>query len=270
MALEYKFENRGTVQVRPAGSDKRSPCWYMLIASLLLLLAVVAWLFVSGYLTSADSTGVHAMTLRGKMDEQARLLEKQADHIKALEEQLATAKREQQVQEAANKDLSDKFAAASAELAAEREKLVLYEGILSSSDMEEGLHIQHFGIKPRLVDEKGKKVDGLFQYHLVLSNIKGGDTTLNGEFSIAIVGKQGGKEVTVSHKDVTPSTDKAVTQFAVKHYQSLEGALLLPKDFVPVTVKLKVSPSTGDALERLSRSYEWASLNDSNISTKKE
>ena len=125
MALEYKFENRGTVQVRPTGSDKRNPCWYMLIAALLLVLMMATWLFFSGYLTPVDSSGAHAVTLRGKMDEQERLLTKQLADIKALEDQLATVKREQQVQVSANDELTKKFAAASAELASEREKLVL-------------------------------------------------------------------------------------------------------------------------------------------------
>ncbi|WP_287601805.1 DUF6776 family protein [Thiothrix sp.] len=270
MALEYKFENRGTTQVRPTGSDKRNPCWYMLIAALLLVLMMATWLFFSGYLTPVDSSGAHAVTLRGKMDEQERLLTKQLADIKALEDQLATVKREQQVQVSANDELTKKFAAASAELASEREKLVLYEGILSPSGLAEGLHIQHFGVKPRMVDDKGKKVEGLYNYHLVLSNIKGGDTSVDGSYSITINGKQDGKDVTVTHKDVTPAADKLATKFSVKHYQSLEGNLLFPKDFVPVTVKLKVTPNTGDAPERLTRSYEWATFNDSNASTKKE
>ncbi len=86
MALEYKFENRGTVQVRPTGSDKRNPCWYMLIAALLLVLMMATWLLFSGYLTPVDSSGAHAVTLRGRMDEQERLLTKQLTDIKALED----------------------------------------------------------------------------------------------------------------------------------------------------------------------------------------
>ena len=45
MNLEYKFENRGTVQVRPVGcSVKRNACWYIMIATGVLLLAF-GWLF---------------------------------------------------------------------------------------------------------------------------------------------------------------------------------------------------------------------------------
>jgi hypothetical protein len=273
MSLEYRFDNRGTVQVHHTGSDKRSPCWYILASLLLLVLIVGGWLFFSGYLTPADSSGAPAMSVRGKLDEQDKLLKQQATTIKELEGKLTSVQREQQVQLAANDELSKKFAGAAADLSAAREKLALYEGILSPSGLDQGLHIQHFGIKKSLVDRDGKKADekqGLYQYQLVLAQIKGGDTALEGTFSITITGKQDGKTVTVTQTDVTPSGDKPLSAFAVKHYQSIEGNLVFPKDFTPESVKLKVSPASGDVPDRLTKSYDWATFNDSNASTKKE
>ncbi|MFN3785527.1 MAG: DUF6776 family protein [Thiothrix sp.] len=266
MSLEYRFENRGTVQVRPTGSDKRSPCWYILIATVLLLLALLAWQFFSGYLTTADSTGVQALTLRGKMDEQEKLIAKQANTISELEGQLATARRDKEVQVVANEELTRKVAAVEADLAVQRDKLALYEEILSPEGLEPGVHIQHFGVKERLVDNDGKKLNGqhLLRYHLVLANIRNGDTSVKGTFSIVIRGKQGGKIVSVPHKDVTPAGETAVTTFDVKHYQSLEGNLLFPKDFVPETVAVKVTLASGETPERLSKSYDWSSFNTLN------
>lgn len=263
MSLEYRFENRGTVQVRPTGSDKRSPCWYILIASVLLLLALLAWQFFSGYLTTADSTGVQALTLRGKMNEQEKLIAKQANTISELESQLATAKRDKEVQVVANDELSRKVTAAEADLAVQRDKLALYEEILSPEGLEPGVHLQHFGVKERLVDNDGKKLNGqhLFRYHLVLANIRNGDTSVKGTLSIVISGKQDGKAASVPHKDVTPAGETAVTTFDVKHYQSLEGNWLFPKGFVPETVKVKVTLASGETPERLSKSYDWSSFN---------
>ncbi|EIJ35990.1 DUF6776 family protein [Thiothrix nivea] len=271
MSLEYKFENRGTVQVRPTGSDKRSPCWYMLIGTGLLMLAMLGWLFFSGYLTPVNSSGgIQALTLRGKMNEQERLIEKQASNIHGLEEQLASAKRDQEVQLAANEELRKKFSAAETDLSAQRDKLALYEGILSPEGLEQGLHIQHFSIKERLVDKDGNKVNGdhLYQYHLVLANIRSGDAAVKGSFSIAITGQQDGKDVTVTQKDVAPKDEKALTTFDVKHYQGLEGKLLLPKNFEPESVKVKISPAEGDTPERLAKSYDWASFSKAGSVTK--
>lgn len=270
MSLEYIFENRGTVQVRPSCGGKRNFCWYILGGAGLLLLVLLVWLFFSGYLTSADSSGVHALTLRGKMDEQEKLIEKQAASIRNLEDQLASAKREQEVQRAANDELTKKFAAAEADLAGQRDKLALYEEILSPEGLEEGLNIQHFSVKERLIDSDGNKVNGghLYQYHLVMANIRGGDASVKGSFSITVTGKQDGKEVTVTQKDVTPKDEKTLTDFDVKHYQSLEGNLLFPKDFEPVSVKVRVSPESGDAPDRLTKSYNWASFSKAGSASK--
>ncbi len=270
MSLEYRFDSRGTGQLRQVGSDKKSPCWYILGALLAVLAVAGIWLLVQGYLLSTDSSGSHALSLRGKIDEQNRLLEQQTATIKQLEEQVASSKREQQVQVVANEELSQKLAASVADLATEREKLVLYESILAPADLEQGLYIQHFGIKPRLVDGEGKKVESLYQYHLVLANVKSGETVLDGSYSITFSGKQGGKTVTVSLKEVTPTGEKFNDAFSVKHYQSLEGSFSLPKDFTPDSVKLKVSPASGVAQARLTQNYDWATFKDSNASTKKE
>lgn len=280
MSFEYKFENRGTVQVRPTGSDKRNPCWYMLLGVLLLSTALVGWFFFSGYLTPASSTGgIHAVTLGGKMNEQEKLIAEQITTIRDLEAKLASTKRDADVQTAANAELTRKFSATEADLTTERGKLALYEEILSPEGLEQGLHLQYFGVKERLVDSDGKKITGkhLYQYHLVLANIKGGDTAVKGSYSIAISGKQNGKAASVLHKDVTPDNEKVLSTFDVKHYQSLEGNLVFPKDFVPESVKVKVNPDSGDIPERLSKSYDWSSFNkisatksDLTVSTTKE
>lgn len=272
MSLEYKFENRGTVQVRPTGSDRRNICWYILILVVIALLGTGIWLFFGGYLTPADSSGVHAMSLRGKMNEQEKMIGQQLDKIKSLEEQLATVRRELQVQTAANEELSKKFSASAADLVAAKEKIKLYDGIVSPSDQEEGLNIQHFGIKPRLADAKGKKVAGLYQYHLELSNLSkdNNEKAIDGSYSIIITGRQNGKEVVVTQKDVTPDKEKVQTRFSVKRYQNLDGSLLFPKNFTPTSVKLKVSPSTGDTPAHLTQSYDWATVSDSNSPTQQE
>lgn len=263
MTLEYRFENRGTVQVRPAGTDKRGPCWYMLVAAVLLLLSLLLWQFLSGYLSSADASGgIHALTLRGKMDEQEKLIARQQDAIRSLEEQLTVAKRDREVEAVANQELRRKLAAAETDLAAQRDKLVLYEQILSPASLEPGLHIQHFGVKGHLVGQDGKKLDGqrAYHYHLVLANIRNGDAPVKGTVDIVVSGKQNGKPASVPHKDITPAGEKSVTDFEVRHYQSLEGNFLFPSGFEPEAVQVKLTLVEGETPPRLAKTYDWASF----------
>jgi hypothetical protein len=198
------------------------------------------------------------------MDEQERLIAQQTTAIRELEDKLASAKRGEDVQVVANEELKRKFAAAEADLTVQRGKLALYEEILSPAGLEQGLHLQHFAVKERLVDNDGKKINGMrmYQYHLVLAHIRGEEEVIKGSYSIAISGKQDGKSASVLHKDVTPAGEQANTAFEVKHYQSLEGNLVFPKDFVPESVKVKVTLASGETPERLAKSYDWSSFSN--------
>jgi hypothetical protein len=246
-----------------------------MLATLLTLVVVGGgWLFFSGYLTPIGSDGVHANSLHGKISEQEQLIEKQSADLKSLEDQLTTAKREQQVQLAANDELSKKFAAATTDLAAEREKIAMYDGIKSSDGIAQGLTIQSFEIKASLGDGDAKKTEKPYHYHLVLSNAKDGDSTLTGDYRILITGKQDGKSITVTQKDVAPPGGKISSTFSVKNHQDLEGDLAFPKDFTPESVKLKVSPSSGESPEWLTKTYDWATISkpssDADASPNKE
>lgn len=257
MSLEYRFENRGTVNVRST-EHKRSFCWHIFITTLLLLAGLVAWLFFSGYLTSIDSEGgLQVTSLRGKMNEQERLLDQQAQQIVRLENESVSARRSQKIQETANEKLRRELVLAEGELVEARQKLLLYESILSPEDLEPGLHVQHFGLKRRLVDAAGKKVthDRLYQYHLVLALIRN-DNSVSGGYVIEVSGKENGKKKTYKHTTLLPEGESVRDKFALKYYQSLEGGLLLPEGFVPGSVKVKVSPKAGTG-SSVTKKYDW-------------
>ncbi|MEZ5449306.1 MAG: DUF6776 family protein [Thiolinea sp.] len=173
MALEYRFDHRGNVELHTG--YKRSYCWLYFLLFVLLEVGVAAWLYLSGYLIPADSDNnntVQALSLRGKVNEQERLLTKQAEQLVRLESQVAVAQRSEKIQITTSEALRDKLMLAESELGEARERLLLYEEILSPQALEEGLNIQHLGIKRRLIDNQGKKLahDRYYQYYLVLTN----------------------------------------------------------------------------------------------------
>ncbi len=258
MALEYKFE-QGQMRVKPSGS-KGKLCWYLMILFMLLTFGGVAWLFFSGYLTSADAETKNsfATSLRGKMNEQKRLLEKRKITIDNLTQELGVIKREFKIQKVANVELNTKLQLAEQKLSDADEELLLYGNILNAKDLKQGLHIQHFGLKLVKVDKEGKKLqtNQRFHYRVVLSYIRSDNSSVSGSFSINIIGKQKGKSLTLSHKKLVPAGEgTALTGFSLKYYQSMEGDIELPSDFVPEKVKLTVSPSSGKTLEK---KYDWA------------
>ena len=257
MALEYKFE-QGQMRIKPSDAQGKL-CWYLVILLSLLLLAGVAWLFVSGYLIPADggTNNTFATSLRGKMNEQQRLLATQKEKIKDLEKQLGIVKREREIQKVANEKLNVKLQLAEKKLGEASEEILLYGNILNKKDLKQGLHVQHFNLNRVEVDHNGNKLKDKNRYHyrVILSYIHSDDSSINGKYSITITGKQNNNTVTLRHENLAPSdVGKATTDFSLKYYQSLEGEIELPDGFTPEKVKLTVNPSTGKSIEK---SYDW-------------
>ncbi|HPY38871.1 MAG TPA: hypothetical protein PLM98_00020 [Thiolinea sp.] len=263
MSLEYRIDHRGVVQLQTA--RQRHWCWPLLALVVLLLLVIAAWLYVSGYLTPVDSTsGTQALSLRGKMNEQARQLEEQKQQIIKLESQTAAAVRSEQIQATANEALSRRLALLETELAEAKDNALLYEGILSPKSVEAGLTIRHFGMKPRAVDAEGNKLpnDRFYQYQLVLSNVRGSDAGIAGQYNVEIKGLKAASKVNLQLTDLLMKSieqNQDVNRFSLKYYQRFEGTLELPPDFIPEQVIVTLRPDSG--ANPVTKSYDWQSFN---------
>jgi hypothetical protein len=271
MALEYRFDHRGNVELQ--NGRKRSYCWWYFLIFILLQAGLAGWLYFSGYLTPVDSVGsVQALSLRGKMNEQERLLKIQAENITRLESQFVSAQRSEKIQQVANESLRQQLGAAETALAESRERLLLYEEVLSPQSLEQGLRVLHLGIRQLLIDESGKKLphDRYYQYHLILTNIRGGndDSLVEGTFNLRLSGTTRGeqnKQVTLTLRDVMvktdqEKTDQAVDKFSLKYYQGLEGNIELPEDFVPEKITVELTPAAGKSGKKVTRQYDWNSF----------
>lgn len=263
MSLEYRIDHRGVVQLHTA--SQRNLCWPLLVVLLLLLLLGTAWLYVSGYLTPVDSTsGTQVFSLRGKMNEQERLLAEQQQQMVKLESQAASAVRSEQVQATANAELRRKLELAETELANAKDNLLLYEEILSPKDIEAGLSIRHFGLKPRLIDLEGNKLphERFYQYQLVLSNLRGNEAGVTGQYFLEIKGVKTGAKVNLplDSLHVQPTEqNQDVNRFSLKYYQRFEGIIELPPAFIPEQVTVTLRPESN--ANPLMKSYDWQSFN---------
>lgn len=263
MSLEYRIDHRGVVQLQTA--RQRNFCWPLLAILVLLLLLLAAWLYVSGYLTPVDSTtGTQALSLRGKVNEQARQLQEQKQQIIQLESQAASAIRSEQVQTTANEELRRRLAALEAELSEAKDNMLLYEGIMSPKSVESGLTIRHFGMKPRLVDLEGNKLahDRFYQYQLVLANVRGSDAGVAGRYNLEIKGLKVASKVNLQLTDLlmkSTEQNQDVNRFSLKYYQRFEGTIELPPEFIPEQVIVTLRPDSG--ANAVTKSYDWQSFN---------
>lgn len=263
MSLEYRIDHRGVVQLHAA--RQRNLCWPLLVFLVLFLFIITIWLYVSGYLTPADATNsTQALSLRGKMNEQARQLEEQKQQIIKLQSQAASATRSEQVQATANEELRRKLELAETELANAKDNLLLYEEILSPKDLGSGLAIRHFGLKPRLIDTEGNKLahDRFYQYQLVLANVRGSDAGVAGRYNLEIKGLKANAQVNLQLdklrvKSIEQNQD--VNRFSLKYYQRFEGIIELPPEFFPEQLTISLLPDSG--ANPVTKSYDWQSFN---------
>ncbi|TXH67488.1 MAG: hypothetical protein E6Q83_17000 [Thiothrix sp.] len=263
MSLEYRIDHRGVVQLQ--ATRQRNWCWPLLGLLLLLLLVMAAWLYVSGYLTPIDSTrGTQALSLRGKMNEQERLLAEQQQQILQLETQAASAIRSEQVQATANAALRRKLELAETELVDAKDNLLLYEEILSPKDVETGLSVRYFGLKPRLVDREGNRLphERFYQYQLVLSNVRGNEAGVVGQYYLEIKGLKAGERMNLQLDSLllkSTEQNQDVNRFSLKYYQRFEGIIELPPEFIPEQVIVTLRPEPG--ANSVTKTYDWQSFN---------
>lgn len=269
MTLEYRFDHRGNVELQ--NGQKHSYCGWYLLCFVLLQTGLVGWLYFSGYLTPLNAEGtVQALSLRGKMDEQERLLKKQAAEMTRLESQFISARRSEKIQQVANQSLREQLAAAESGLVEARERLLLYEEILSPQSPKPGLNVLHLGIRRLMVDSSGKKLphNRYYQYHLILANINSGhhDTLVKGTFNLKVVGDmqsdKSNKPVTLTLQDIRAEIspeqpETAANLFSLKYYQGLEGSIELPEHFTPKKMIVELMPAAKQAGKKVTRQYDW-------------
>lgn len=263
MALEYKFDHKGNATLQ-AAEPKRNYCWLIFLLSWLLVLGVGSYLFYGGYLTPADLSSEHNIlqsNLRGKLNEQERLLKQQTETVTRLETQLASAQRAKLIQDEANKTLRRQLGTMELKLVEAQRKSVLYESILAPDELKDGLNIQHFGVQLVLMDQEGNslKEKSIYKYHLVLTNIRNQNSArIKGDFLLQVAGQQDGKARKLEHTALALSDEKSLKTFSLKYYQSLEGHFKLPEGFQPLSIKVMINPSVG---AKVSTKFAWDDVN---------
>lgn len=276
--MEYKFDHRGNVELQ--GGYERSYCWVYFLLFILAQVGLGIWLYANGYLTPVDSEdNAQVISLGSKLDGQEQQLKLKSDEIVRLESQFISARRSEEIQQTANETLREQLGAAETALADSRERLLLYEEILSPQSSERGLGVRHLTVQQLLIDEDGKKLahDRYYQYHLILTNIRGGsdDVLVKGQFDLKLSGQQNDQKVTLTLADIMVKTSQGkealgTTDFSLKYYQGLEGKIELPERFIPEQVTVVLQPNSSSGGKRVTKQYDWGTFKLAKQSGKNE
>lgn len=131
------------------------------------------------------------------------------------------------------------------------EELSLYKNIVSTSELQRGLHLQDV----RVVEAEE---EGRFLYKLVLAQVRGNGQRVKGAVDIKIIGRQKGVRTTHSLADLSSQFSGNIS-FSFKYFQRIEGKLSIPKGFLPISLEIEIKPK-GKRLKSVQRSYSWKNV----------
>ena len=173
--------------------------------------------------------------------------------IARLRDRNTVLKRSDQVSRAANQELQQLLADREEELSQLRADLAFYERLVGTGSQRQGLAVHSLLLEP------SAESDGSWHYTLTLTqNLKKAKVS-TGDISLRIDGVRAGQLSTLQWGELLQSEEAAPQAFAFKYFQQLEGSLMLPADFTPHRVWVRVR-SDGRSVEQ---SFAWQATQQS-------
>jgi hypothetical protein len=192
--------------------------------------------------------GLHQALLMelGDLRERRRLSEKA---LAELSQRLVHQRQSARIDRAAAEQVRADMVASEARLAALREELVFYRGLMSPASAEQGLGIRSFQLST------GEQ-SGHFRYEVVMQQLAVDHKLLKGQLNLTVVGRLGEESIKLTLAEVSPATVEGRVHFQFKYFERIEGELALPEGFKPEGVDLSVR-TWGRPVQRLDQSFPW-------------
>jgi len=164
-----------------------------------------------------------------------------------LQQQVANLQRAGQVADIANRSLRKTLSEREEEISGLRADLGFYARLTGGDAQREGLKVQEVRLAP---------VDHSLGWNLTLSltqNAKRGDD-VTGTATVSVEGLRAEKVVQLDWPALGDTAQRDGIPFSFKYFQQLHGTIVLPADFRPTRLIIKVQP-TGDAA--VTRTVAW-------------
>ncbi len=223
---------------------QHNPWRVWLIGGLIVLLLVVMFLFGRAYQAyEVSQLKLERQTLLARIDE---LESRNASLVKKNARLESTSRIEHDAYQQAN----DSLVELQKKLLEMKEQLVFYQGIVSPEQLALGINIQSF--------ELTRKNDlGMYSYKLVLSKRGKSDKYVKGKFDFLVKGQHDKQQKDLSLKQLKQDFSDKDRKFSFRYFQVFEGDLVLPDQFEPYDIQLKINPTT-KKIKAFSETISWA------------
>lgn len=219
---------------QPPAEDAHGHGWaYALIAIVLAALAFGAW----------GAWQVFSPAPQNARDR----LETQQRRIDALEQQVATLSKSDQVSRDANRELQGTVAERDEEIAALRADVAFYERFVGATAQRRGLTVHELQLQPQ--DAQA------WHFTATLTQNLNRGAVIGGRLTLSVEGTQGGRMRQLDWNALRQQPAAPGVPYSFKYFQQVEGDILLPPGFRPVRIAVRLVPQGGAAVEQ---SFTWA------------
>jgi len=163
--------------------------------------------------------------------------------VEQTRDNLAASQSSSEIEKLAYSDVEKSLRNLQSEILELKEEVAFYRSIVTPRESSLGLRIQRFDVTPA-----GKE----FRYKLVLTQVIKNSRTTHGNIVMQVEGVRAGKSEKINLTSLSAKSQKKL-DFRFKYFQSFEGDLIMPKDFSPSRVHVKVKSNR----VTLEKTFAW-------------
>ncbi len=205
---------------------------YLALAVFLLALGFGGWGVWTAWFAGDAPTQQSATALRTSSDK--------------LSQDVSTLRRSDQISREANRDLERALAERDEEIAGLRADIAFYERFVGATGQRRGLSVHDLEMKLQSGDA----------WHFVATltqNLNRGAVN-TGQVTLAVEGTRNDRLEKLTWSGLRKQTSAPGVSYSFKYFQQVEGEVMLPKDFKPLRVTVRLVPAGGSALDQ---SFPW-------------
>ena len=173
----------------------------------------------------------------------------QRARLDALEQQIATLKRSDQISRDANRDLQGTLAERDEEIAGLRADVAFYERFVGATGQRRGLTVHTLQLQ--LQPQSGQA----WHFTATLTQNLNRGSVSSGEVTLSVEGTRDGKLQKLSWAELRQQPGAAGIAYSFKYFQEIGGDLVLPAGYQPLRVVVRLAPKSGTAVEQ---AFPWA------------
>ncbi|MFW2372467.1 MAG: DUF6776 family protein [Gammaproteobacteria bacterium] len=210
---------------------------YLWLLSLLVIIAVLVLAFLMTFEYGRQAAGF----VQSDTDEQIAFLQQQIVDLSERNDDLlrqnAKLVRGHNIDKDAGSQVNRTLADAQSQILEMKEELTFYRSIVTPNKSKRSIVVK----KVQLVAESA----GRYKYKVVLIQDGRQDVAVRGQVEFSFEGEQvDGTVVRLDLPTVSVKKTSKRQKFGFKYFQNFEGSIRIPEDFTPITMFVRVLPSS--------------------------